>query len=748
MATVQLSGVIQHLRRAMLVRDTAGLTDQQLLEDYISGRNQAALAALVQRHGPMVWGVCRRVLTNYHDAEDAFQATFLVLVRRATSIASPALLANWLYGVAHQTAIKARATVAKRKMRERQVTEMLEPAGVEQNFWIDMQPLLDQELSRLPDKYRGVIILCDLEGKTRKEVAEQLGWPEGTVASRLARARNMLAKRLTQRGVALSCAALAAVLAQQAAAAGVPYVVVDSTIRVACLLAAGKAAATGAISVKVAALTEGVMKAMLFSKLKTAIAIVLILGFVATGATILTCRTAAGQDDKKPAAEKPVAPAAKSEKEKEVPPASGVNLIMNKSAQKELNLTADQMKDLQAGLDKVRKKYDEQLEKIPVVRPGDPRRPGAVAEMPDPKMVAELVNKTDAETKKLLAEVLTPKQLSRLKQIDLQLEGIRALHNQEVALALKLTDDQKGKVKKLFEDISHAAMAHALSVAPPDPSGVDQLNETVRETRNKALVEGWNKAFQEATGKIPSLLTPEQRRKWEAMTGAPFQLEPVDAPKDRPADDPKLKKEPAPAKEKQPGNDTKLGFIKVEARGDLVRKGADYFLVVKQPGFKVVELLVRSNADRSPVNKVLQSYKDCAVVLTGNLSWLPKGAQVNSDDDYALGIVVSAEAQLRRVSVLDTTAPYVQFEARGDPWSIDNSLYVRVQLQEKPAKKVTVFGQIGNLGQLMAVLPKLNQATVAGYVTWEPKPSDEYAFRLPFIDIDNLDRPPPPAEKK
>src|SRR5476651_2488000 len=121
MATSQMSGVIQHLRRIVLPRDGAGLTDGQLLEDYIGHRDEAALAALVRRHGPMVWGVCRRVLSNYHDAEDAFQATFLVLVRRAASIASPELLANWLYGVAHQTAIKARATVVKRTMRERQV---------------------------------------------------------------------------------------------------------------------------------------------------------------------------------------------------------------------------------------------------------------------------------------------------------------------------------------------------------------------------------------------------------------------------------------------------------------------------------------------------------------------------------------------------------------------------------------------------------------------------------------------------
>src|SRR5215831_21207749 len=124
MVTSQMSGFIQHLRRSVLLRDGAGLTDGQLLEQYLSRHDEAALAALVQRHAPMVWGVCRRILGSYHDAEDAFQATFLVLVRKAASIASPELLANWLYGVAHQTARKARATVAKRKVRERQVAEM------------------------------------------------------------------------------------------------------------------------------------------------------------------------------------------------------------------------------------------------------------------------------------------------------------------------------------------------------------------------------------------------------------------------------------------------------------------------------------------------------------------------------------------------------------------------------------------------------------------------------------------------
>jgi RNA polymerase sigma factor (sigma-70 family) len=276
MATRQISEVIQHFRRTVLLADGAGLTDGQLLEDYISRRDEASLAALVRRHGPMVWGVCRRVLCNYHDAEDAFQATFLVLVRKGASIASRELLANWLYGVAHQTALKARATTAKRRTRERQVTAMPEPAVAEQDLWRDLQPLLDEELIRLPDKYRAVIVLCDLEGKTRKEAARQLGVPEGTVAGRLARARTMLAKRLTQRGVALSGGVLAAVLSHKAASAGVPTSVAYSTIKAAGLLAAGQAAATALISAKVAALTEGVLKAMLMSNLKVVMMVLVI----------------------------------------------------------------------------------------------------------------------------------------------------------------------------------------------------------------------------------------------------------------------------------------------------------------------------------------------------------------------------------------------------------------------------------------------------------------------------------------
>src|SRR5262249_8246452 len=351
------------------------------------------------------------------------------------------------------------------------------------------------------------------------------------------------------------------------------------------------------------------------------------------------------------------------------------HLFSNERVQKELKLTKEQVKSVQDGLAKVQEKNREEIEKAR--SPGAPVAPGGTGGGLDPEQLAALKSKVGEENQKVIAEVLKPEQVKRLKQIELQLEGVFAVRSEEVVKALDLTDDQKRQMKTLVADLEAAG----LNLDRTDPV---------------AATKAWRELRKEAVGKVPSLLTPDQREKWEEMTGVPFQLEPEDASKDGPA-----------AQENgKAGNATKPGFIKIEARGDLVRKGADYFLVVKQNGFRVVELLVRSNADKSPVNKILLSHKDCAVVLTGNLSWLPKGAQVNSDDDYALGIVISAEAQLRRGNVFDTTAPYVKFEAQGDPWVIDNSLYVRVQLQEKPAKKVTVFGQIGNMGQLMAVFPK------------------------------------------
>src|SRR5262249_49892677 len=160
MATGQLSDVIRHLRRAALRQDGCGMTDGQLFEGFVTRQDETAFEPLVRRHGPMVLDVCRRVLGNHHDAEDAFQASFLVLVRKATSIRQRELVGNWLYGAAYRAALEAKA--ARRHARERQVHPMPEPVAPPPDLWEDLRPLLDRELSRLPDKYRVPVVLCDL----------------------------------------------------------------------------------------------------------------------------------------------------------------------------------------------------------------------------------------------------------------------------------------------------------------------------------------------------------------------------------------------------------------------------------------------------------------------------------------------------------------------------------------------------------------------------------------------------------
>jgi RNA polymerase sigma factor (sigma-70 family) len=303
----QMSKALQHLCSTILLAEGAERTDGQLLECFIARREPAALEALVRRHGVMVWGVCQRILRSHHDAEDAFQATFLVLLRKATTIVPREMVGNWLYGVAHQTALKARATRAKRRTREKQVTQMPEPAVTDQQLWNDLQPVLDEELSRLPDKYRAVLVLCELEGKTGREVAAQLGLPPGTVASRLARARSMLAKRLARRGLAVSGGTLAVVLAEKAASACVSVSVVSSTIQTVTLVAAGNAGTAGVIPARVAALTERVLKTLLLNKLKavTAVLVVLSACVVAAGTGMLAAQRppAAQPSEAEPAAD-------------------------------------------------------------------------------------------------------------------------------------------------------------------------------------------------------------------------------------------------------------------------------------------------------------------------------------------------------------------------------------------------------------------------------------------------------------
>src|SRR5262249_26208301 len=258
--------------------------DADLLARFAASRDEGAFEALVRRHGPMVWGVCLRVLADPIDAEDAFQATFLVLARRAGAVGRRELLARWLHGVARRTALKARGLRARRRSHERQVAAMPEPRAAGKDVWAEVRPDLDAELARLADKYRLPVLLCYLRGLTRNEAAEALGWPPGTVAGRLARALDLLRARLARRGGVLTAGALAVVLAENAAAAVPPYLA-RAVTRAAPLVAAGGVTAAG-VSASVVALTQGALKPMSATKIVLALAALFTLGLVASAAAV------------------------------------------------------------------------------------------------------------------------------------------------------------------------------------------------------------------------------------------------------------------------------------------------------------------------------------------------------------------------------------------------------------------------------------------------------------------------------
>src|SRR5262245_28441267 len=252
-----LHSVLAQLRQAMT--PAGGLTDGQLLARFVAAGDGQAFAALLGRHGPMVLSVCRRLARHEQDAEDAFQATFLVLAQKAGSVAKRESVASWLYGVAYRTALKARDAAARRRARERQVEELPQPAAPPQQpqDWRALYAALDG----LPDKYREALALCELEGLSRHEAAKRLGLPEGTLSSRLAAGKRLLAERLARRGLGLMAGALAGRVAVSPALA-------SSTVKLATLVVAGEMAVVGTPA---AALAKGVIRAMLLTKVKLAV---------------------------------------------------------------------------------------------------------------------------------------------------------------------------------------------------------------------------------------------------------------------------------------------------------------------------------------------------------------------------------------------------------------------------------------------------------------------------------------------
>jgi RNA polymerase sigma factor (sigma-70 family) len=283
MAPKQLGATLRHLRSLAATGHCAARPDSDLLGAYLGGNDQDAFAALVRRHGPLVLGVCRRVLLDAHAAEDAFQATFLLLARNAAAIRKQSSLASWLYGVAYRVARSAKRSAARRRRHESEANAMRRTADSSDVSWREVQAVLDEELQKLPEIHRAAFVLCCLENRARAEAARELAVTEGTVWNRVARARKLLRERLAARGVTLSALLGVAALSESGLRAAVPAGLLRATVQAVSPPGADHPAA-GVVSAEVLRLVKGANQAMLSTKAKLAALLLAFLGL--TGAVL------------------------------------------------------------------------------------------------------------------------------------------------------------------------------------------------------------------------------------------------------------------------------------------------------------------------------------------------------------------------------------------------------------------------------------------------------------------------------
>src|SRR5262249_49082009 len=304
MSTSTLGLFLRHLALSEEVSRLGATSDHDLLAAYEPGRGQAAFAELMRRHGPMVLRTCRRVLGQENDAEDAFQATFVLLARKAGSISKREALGGWLHRVAYRTALKALTGKIRRRVRERQTSVMRQPDldPSTKATWNEVRPILDAELDALPDEARRLLIACYLQDKTHAEAAAELGLPRGSVAWRLEKARTLLAERLARGGIMVSAALLAVLLGESVRGAGVPAVLLVHTLEAARTFTEQ---ATGVLSEHVARLVKGGLAQMTKGSTRLSVALAGWLGLL--GAGLIACQTLKAWPDQTPSSEPPAA---------------------------------------------------------------------------------------------------------------------------------------------------------------------------------------------------------------------------------------------------------------------------------------------------------------------------------------------------------------------------------------------------------------------------------------------------------
>jgi RNA polymerase sigma factor (sigma-70 family) len=513
MATPTLGKYLHRLKQAMSAESLSACSDRELVERFRSTRDDDAFRAIIDRHGPMVFQVCRRFLTSSADVEDAFQATFLILVRKGHTIRRQASLGSWLHGVARRVALKIRTQSDRRQRREKRAASP-EPVG-DDTSWRELRSILDDELQRLPDACRAPLVLCYLEGRTQDEAAVQLDVSKSTLRRHLERGREMLGRRLALRGVSVGSALAACLVSDSVSGAALPRALLMRTTESASHTAANLAAPASVLTPQVAAISDGVIKTMQYAKYKTIVA-VLACG-VALGFGIHQFSpTNVSAQDKTPAAtaRTPTAP--------DIEPIDP-NLVFDKNVQKTLKLSENQVRKLTDArekgthatadqgakvkeIDQQMKKLQEQLERL----------------SNDRSKALQSIQKAEHEqVKKAIPEVLSRDAVQQLRQLTLQAMRLTdVLLNEKVRVRLNLNDEQVKKIQEIGEkpnalitytNLSRGFLTHDVAVSrfllADDVSTAYLIDSLSVESKADLL----------------KVLTPAQRLTLEKLSGMKFE---------------------------------------------------------------------------------------------------------------------------------------------------------------------------------------------------------------------------------
>jgi RNA polymerase sigma factor (sigma-70 family) len=440
------------------------VADAQLLERFVHQNDEAAFELLLWRHGPLVWNLCRRILADFHEAEDAFQATMLVLARRASGINKRLSLASWLYKVAFRIAIRARADSARRSRLEKQrmmlAARVLEPDSA--NDSLDLRPVIDEGLMQMPEKYRVPILLCYLQNKTNEEAARLLRWPVGTVKTRLAKARELLGHWLRRRGVILSSAGIVSFFGTPTSQAAIPAGVLSATLRAAMLVSAGSFGAA-AISVRSFVLMEGALRAMFWTKVKIATGVIVFAGLTGSGVGLSSFRSwGAGENEKSSSSSLVSQHGTTTVSPKKVQPAVGDPELQ--AAQNDLDFAQWEKKMAEtlfeltdSRLDKAKKRVEDikLKRKLPAQPPADPKDPVAfIFDMPITRQQLGdyLIAQYGADKLEQLVNKLIIERACRGKRITISDEEIEAALKEEMkAMACSSLNDLETTISQRFK---------------------------------------------------------------------------------------------------------------------------------------------------------------------------------------------------------------------------------------------------------------------------------------------------------